>query len=31
GRLTLIRIFDLLGKGAPLATTYRRRMFNYLH
>lgn len=31
GRLTLIRIFDLLGKGAPLAATYRRRMFNYLH
>jgi len=31
GRLTLIRIFDLLGKGAPLATTFRRRMFNYLH
>jgi len=31
GRLTLIRIFDLLGKGAPLAATYRRRMFNFLH
>ncbi|MCP5180712.1 MAG: tetratricopeptide repeat protein [Pseudomonadales bacterium] len=31
GRLTLIRIFDVLGKGAPLATAYRRRMFNYLH
>jgi putative thioredoxin len=31
GRLTLIRIFDLLGKGAPLAATWRRRMFNYLH
>ena len=31
GRLTLIRIFDLLGKGAPLAATYRRRMFNVLH
>lgn len=31
GRLTLIRIFDLLGKGAPLAATFRRRMFNFLH
>lgn len=31
GRLTLIRIFDLLGKGAPMAATYRRRMFNFLH
>ncbi len=31
GRLMLIRIFDLLGKGAPLAATFRRRMFNYLH
>lgn len=31
GRLTMIRIFDLLGKGAPLAATYRRRMFNVLH
>ena len=31
GRLTMIRIFDLLGKGAPLAATYRRRMFNFLH
>ncbi|MEM1229683.1 MAG: tetratricopeptide repeat protein [Pseudomonadota bacterium] len=31
GRLTMIRIFDVLGKGAPLAGTYRRRMFNFLH
>lgn len=31
GRLTLIRIFDVLGKGAPLAGTYRRRMFNFMH
>ena len=31
GRLTMIRIFDVLGKGAPLANTYRRRMFNFMH
>lgn len=31
GRLTMIRIFDLLGKGSPLASSYRRRMFNFLH
>jgi putative thioredoxin len=31
GRLTMLRIFNLLGKGSELATRYRRRMFNYLH
>lgn len=31
GRLTMIRIFDLMGKGSPLASSYRRRMFNFLH
>lgn len=31
GRLTMIRIFKLLGKGSDLATRYRRRMFNYMH
>jgi len=31
GRLTMIRIFKLLGKGSELASRYRRRMFNYLH
>lgn len=31
GRLTLLRIFNLLGKGSELASRYRRRMFNYLH
>lgn len=31
GRLTMIRIFDLLGKGDELATRYRRKLFNTLH
>ena len=31
GRLTMIRIFRLLGKGSELASRYRRRMFNFMH
>lgn len=31
GRLTMIRIFSVLGKGSELATAYRRRMFNFMH
>ncbi len=31
GRLTMIRIFKLMGKGSELASRYRRRMFNFLH
>lgn len=31
GRRTLIRLFNVLGKGHPLAKTYRRRMFAALH
>lgn len=31
GRLTMIQIFEMMGKGAPLAGSYRRRMFNFLH
>ncbi|MEM7099388.1 MAG: tetratricopeptide repeat protein [Pseudomonadota bacterium] len=31
GRLTMIRIFAVLGKGHPLAGQYRRKMFNFLH
>jgi len=31
GRLTMIRIFALLGKGNELATAYRRKMFNFMH
>ena len=31
GRLTMLRIFDLLPKGDELATSFRRRMFNYMH
>jgi putative thioredoxin len=31
GRLTMLRVFKMLGKGSDLATRYRRRMFNYLH
>ena len=30
-RLTMIKVFELLGKGDPLATQYRRRMFNSMH
>jgi len=31
GRLTMIRIFILMGKGSELASRYRRRMFNFMH
>ncbi len=31
GRLTMIRIFKLMGKGSELAGRYRRRMFNFMH
>lgn len=31
GRVTMLRIFTLLGKGDELATAYRRRLFAYLH
>jgi len=31
GRLTMIRIFTLLGKGSELASKYRRRMFAFMH
>jgi len=31
GRLTMIRIFALLGKGNELATAYRRKMFQFMH
>ncbi len=31
GRLTMIRIFKVLGKGSELASRYRRRMFNFMH
>jgi len=31
GRLTMIRIFAVLGKGDPLVGQYRRRMFNFMH
>jgi putative thioredoxin len=31
GRVTMLRIFNLLGKGSELATRYRRRMFNLMH
>ena len=31
GRLTMIRIFDVLGKGNELATKHRRKLFNALH
>ena len=30
-RKTMIKIFDLLGKGNELATRYRRKMFALLH
>jgi putative thioredoxin len=30
-RKTMIKVFDLLGKGNALATAYRRKMFTYLH
>ncbi len=31
GRLTLIRAFNMLGKGHELSSKYRRKMFNYMH
>ena len=31
GRLTMIRIFALLGKGNDMAGRYRRKMFNFMH
>lgn len=30
-RVTMIKVFDLLGKGNELATAYRRKMFTFLH
>ena len=30
-RLTMIKVFNMLGKGNELATSYRRKMFTYLH
>ncbi|MCB1693115.1 MAG: tetratricopeptide repeat protein [Pseudomonadales bacterium] len=30
-RKTMIKVFDLLGKGNELATQYRRKMFTFLH
>lgn len=30
-RKTMIQVFDLLGKGDPTATAYRRKMFTFLH
>ena len=31
GRLTMIRIMSLMGRGSDVAKRYRRRMFNFLH
>ena len=31
GRMTMIRIMALMGKGSDVAKKYRRRMFNFLH
>lgn len=31
GRMTMIRIFTLLGKGSDLAQRYRRKMFAFMH
>jgi len=30
-RAALLKVFDCLPKGDPLASEYRRKMFNYLH
>lgn len=30
-RRTMIKVFELLGKGDALATAYRRKMFTFLH
>lgn len=31
GRLTMIRIFKIMGKGSEEASRYRRKMFNFMH
>jgi putative thioredoxin len=31
GRLTMIRLFKVMGKGSELASQYRRQMFNFMH
>ncbi|MEC7612246.1 MAG: tetratricopeptide repeat protein, partial [Pseudomonadota bacterium] len=31
GRTTMIRVFEVLGKGNELAGKYRRKMFNLMH
>ena len=31
GRLSMIRIMSLMGRGSDVAKRYRRRMFNFLH
>ena len=31
GRLTMLRLFALLPKGSDLASSFRRRMFNFMH
>jgi len=31
GRLTMVRIFDLMDKGDEMASVYRRKMFNLMH
>jgi len=31
GRLTMIRVFNMLGKGNEIAGKYRRKMFNLMH
>jgi len=31
GRVTMIRIFDLMDKGDEMASVYRRKMFNLMH
>ncbi len=31
GRLTMLQIFELLPKGSELASSFRRRMFNFMH
>lgn len=30
-RRTMVKIFELLGKGDSTATAYRRKMFTFLH
>ena len=31
GRLTMLRIFEILPKGSELTSSFRRRMFNFMH